>query len=81
MLFFCILGGIRPSYCWIFAYVELEGLNKVRHFQIGIISKLASKFLPDDYFFMAASKRLPYRRYYYLLLCVVFFRLSGYSAI
>ena len=42
------------------------------------ISKLAYKFLPDDAFFMAAFKRLPYRSYY---CCVVSFRLSGYSAI
>ena len=67
--FFCILGGIRPSYSWILAYVELERINKGQHFQIGVISKLTSKFLPDDAFFMAASKRLPYRSYYY---CVSF---------
>ena len=64
MLFLCILGGIRPSYSWILAYVELERINKGQHFQIGVVSKLASKFLPDDAFFMAASERLPYRSYY-----------------
>ena len=78
--FFCILGGIRPSYSWILAYAELERINKGQHFKIGIISKLASKLLLDDAFFMAASKRLRYRSYY-LLLCVVSFWLSGYSAI
>ena len=47
-----------------------------QHFQIGIISKLASKFLPDDAVFTAASKRLPYRIY------AVFRCLSaGYSAL
>ena len=49
-----------------------------QYFKIGINSKLASKFLPDDAFFVAASKYLPYRSY---LCCVVAFRLSGYSAI
>ena len=35
-----------------------------KHFQIGVISKLASKILPDDAFFMAASKRVPHRSYH-----------------
>ena len=35
--FFCILGGIRPSYSWILAYVELERTNEGQ--KIGIISK------------------------------------------
>ena len=35
-----------------------------QHFQIGVISKLASKSLPDNVVFMAASQRLPYRSYY-----------------
>ena len=61
---FFILGAIRRSYAWILAYVELEWINKGQHFQIGVISKLASKFLPDDEFFMDASKRLPYHSYY-----------------
>ena len=38
-------------------YVELEGINKGHHFQIRVISKLESKFPPDDAFFMAVSKR------------------------
>ena len=42
---------------------ELDRVNKGQHFQIGVISKLATKLLPDDAFFMAASKRLPYRSY------------------
>ena len=58
MRFFWGGGGIRPSYSWILAYAELERINKDN------ISKLAFKFLPDDAFFMAASKRLPYRSYY-----------------
>ena len=74
LFFSCILGGIRPIYFWILAYVELERINKGQYIQSGIISKLASKFLPDDAFFMAASKRLPYRSYYKLL-CVVSFQL------
>ena len=57
---FCTLSGIiRPSYSWTLAYAELERINKGQHFQIGVISKLASKFLPDDAFSMAASNRLP----------------------
>ena len=79
-VFFCILGGIGPSYFWILAYVELERINKGQRFEIGIIFKLASIFVPDDAFFKAASKRLLYRSYY-LLLCVVSFRLSGYIAL
>ena len=75
-----ILGGIRPSYYWILAYVDLERINKGQHFQIEVISKLASEFLPDHSFSVASTKRTPYRSYY-LLLCVVSFRLSGYSAI
>ena len=57
---FCFLGGIRPSYSWILACVELERIIK-GHFQIGIISELESIFFPGVAFFMAASKRLPYR--------------------
>ena len=30
--FFYILGGIRPSYSWILAYVELERINAGQHF-------------------------------------------------
>ena len=59
-----ILGGIRPRYSWILAYAELNETNMGKHFQIGIISKMASKLLPDDAFFMAVSKHLPYRSYY-----------------
>ena len=62
--FICILGGIRPSYSWILAYVQLERINTGRNFQTGIIFKMVSKFLPDDAFFMAASKRFPCRSYY-----------------
>ena len=58
--FFCILGGIRPSYSWILAYVELGRINQGTTFPNGIIFKLASKFLLDDVFLMAASKPLPY---------------------
>ena len=54
--FFCILGGIRPSYSWILAYVELERINEGQHFQIGIISKFESNFFSRRRFFMAASK-------------------------
>ena len=71
-IFFCILGGIRPSYSWILAYVELERKNQGTAFQIGIISTLESKFLPDDAFFMAASNRLPYRSYYYCCVSLPF---------
>ena len=62
--YLCILGGIRPSYSWILAYVELERINKGQHFQIEVISKLASKFLPDHSLSMASSKRTLYRGYY-----------------
>ena len=62
--FFGIVSGIRPSYSWILAHVEFERINNGEHFQIGVISKLTSKFLPDDAFFMAASKRLPDRSYF-----------------
>ena len=55
------------------AYVKLKRIKKGQHFQTGVISKLASKFLPDDAFFMSASKRLPYRSYY----CCVSFPLSS----
>ena len=51
-------------------HVELEQINKGQRFQIGVISKLAFKLLPDDAFFMATSKCLPYRSYY---CCVSFF--------
>ena len=52
----CILGGIRLSYSWILAYVELERINEGQHFQIGIISKFGSIFFPGVVFFMAASE-------------------------
>ena len=59
--FYKILGGIRPRFCWILPYVELERKNWGQHFQIVIIYKLVSKFVPDKSFIMAAPKRLPYR--------------------
>ena len=77
-LFFCILGGIRPSYSWILACVELERIKKGqhwRHFPIGVVSKLAYKFLPDNTFFITASKRLTYRSYY----CCVSFPFGSVS--
>ena len=54
--FFCILGGIRPSYSSVLAYVELERINEGQHFQIGIISNFFFFFFPGVAFFMAASK-------------------------
>ena len=39
-------------------------MNKGQRFQIGVISRLTSKLLPDDAVFMAASERLPYRSYH-----------------
>ena len=43
-----------------------------QHFQIGTISKLASKVLPDDVCFMATLKRLPYRSYCYCCVSLPF---------
>ena len=66
--FFSYFGRYtRLSYCWILAYICRASTNKLRDniFQIGIISKFTSKILPDDAFFMAALKRLPYCTYYY----------------
>ena len=59
---------------------RVEGINKgLQHFQIGVVSKLASKFLPDNAFSMAASKRLPYGSYYFC--CVSFpFGLCAYKS-
>ena len=37
-----------PEFWWILAYLEFERVNKRPHFQIGVISILASKFLFDD---------------------------------
>ena len=64
--FSCISGGVRPGYSWILGIcrLELERNKGQQLFQIGIISKFASKLLPDDAFFMTASKRLPYRSCY-----------------
>ena len=55
---FCILGGLRPSYAWILAYVELERINEGRHFQIGIISKFEYIFFPRRRFFHGGFEEL-----------------------
>ena len=55
---FCILGGIRPSYSWILAYVKLERRKHMGnylfpswpHFQIGFI------FRPHHTFFMVTPR-------------------------
>ena len=55
---FCILGGIRPSYSWILAYICRAWTKKHTwhqvweniYFQAGIISKLASYFVPTTLF-------------------------------
>ena len=48
----CISGGIRPSSSWILAYAELERKKTWRdiYFQVGIISKVAFLFRPDNTF-------------------------------
>ena len=50
--------GEELSSLWLdFMSAELERINTGHHFQNGLISKLGTKLLPDDAFFMAASKR------------------------
>ena len=49
---FYILSGLRPSYSWILAYAELERKKHIEniYFQVGIVSKLASYFVPTTLF-------------------------------
>ena len=49
----CILGGIRPSYSWILAYMQSMNENNILeniYFQVVIISQFASDFVPTTLF-------------------------------
>ena len=59
---FCILGSTRPSYSWILAYIcrawtkQTYQVRENIYFQVGIISKLASYFVPTTLFFMVTPR-------------------------
>ena len=62
--FFLDFGRYTPEFFLGLGICRAWTIVKRQHCQICVISKLASKFGPDDAFFIAASERLPYRSYY-----------------
>ena len=78
---FCILGVIRPSNSWILLGICMQSLTEKTYiiwenmyFQIGIISKLASYFVPTTLFHGHTSKCLAYCAHRATDCCVVAFR-------
>ena len=75
---FCILGGIRPSYSWIWSYAELERKKHIgkylfpswHDFQIDWLLILS----PPHFFHGHTSKRLAYCAHRTTDCCVVAFR-------